>query len=85
MSQNRIGKTKVMKSGQIATIVKYNNVNDIDVLLEEGIVVCKKNYNDFVNGNIEVKAGDKTYVPTENTAKVKQLDGACLGFINMRA
>ena len=59
---NRLGQTKVMKSGQKATIVQYNNSTDIDVMLEEGVVVCGKSYKEFKEGTIKVKPQDKVYM-----------------------
>lgn len=84
MLENRVGKTETMKSGQKATIVKYNDANNIDVLLEEGIVVCGKRYSDFANGDLRVMSGDKTYVPSEDISRARQMaDRTYLGTINM--
>ena len=49
---SRLGKTRVMKCGMEATIIRYGNARDIDVRFKDGAVVEHKIYGDFKNGYI---------------------------------
>ena len=49
---DRVGKTRVMKCGMKATIIRYGGYNDIDIRFEDGKVVVHKAYGNFKKGNI---------------------------------
>lgn len=49
---DRAGETRLMGNGMMATIVRYPNAKDIDVLFSDGTLVKHKRYNDFKNGKI---------------------------------
>ena len=52
---NRLGTKKKMNCGLYATIIRYDNVNDIDVQFEDNVIVTNRNWNDFKNGSIDRK------------------------------
>ena len=48
----RIGEKRMMKCGLEATIIRYGSSMDIDVKFEDGQVVYKRTYNNFIKGVI---------------------------------
>ncbi|MBO5632873.1 MAG: hypothetical protein J5965_27775 [Aeriscardovia sp.] len=52
-SSNRIGETRLMNCGHTATIIEYITSHDITVKFDDGIIVTKKYYRDFVWGQIK--------------------------------
>lgn len=52
LGEDKIGQTKKMSNGQMATIIKYTSCSDIDVQFEDGTIVTHKIYNAFVSGHI---------------------------------
>ena len=48
----RIGESRIMHNGMIATIVKYRKSTDIDVQFEDGTIVQHKKYSRFKDGSI---------------------------------
>lgn len=55
---NRVGETKIMNCGLRATIINYNNANDIDVEFENGFISKNKTYRRFTEGKIGIKERD---------------------------
>ena len=49
---NRLGENKMMNCGMEATIIRYENADNIDVCFEDGAVVKHKTYNAFKKGYI---------------------------------
>lgn len=49
----RIGKTKTMHCGLIATIIRYRRANDIDIQFEDGIIRAHCTYKEFCEGYIK--------------------------------
>ena len=47
-----LNKSIIMKNGQAATCINYNNAKDIDVKFEDGTIVYHKTKNCFINGSI---------------------------------
>ena len=47
-----LNKSIIMKNGQAATCINYNNAKDIDVKFEDGTIVYNKTKNCFINGSI---------------------------------
>lgn len=52
-SLERLGQKNKMRCGLIATIIKYNSANDIDIQFEDGVVVKNKSYDCFNKGKIQ--------------------------------
>ena len=50
---SRIGETSIANNGMKMTIVKYNNISDIDIQFEDGIMVKHKRYQQFKLGHIK--------------------------------
>lgn len=50
--KNRIGESRMMNCGQIATIIKYENSHNIAVCFEDGTVVDGRTYRHFSEGAI---------------------------------
>lgn len=50
---NRIGETRIMKCGLKATIIKYNDSNNIDIKFEDNVIVYNKTYGSFKKGMIK--------------------------------
>jgi hypothetical protein len=50
--KQKIGTTKMMKCGLLATLVDYRDYDDIDVQFEDGKVVYHKRYCNFLRGSI---------------------------------
>lgn len=48
----RIGKSALMGHGSLCTIVDYRNAHDLDVMFEDGSVLCGRTYQEFKNGTI---------------------------------
>lgn len=48
----RIGSTMMANCGQKMTIIRYANRRDIDVMFEDGTIVCNREYNKFICGGI---------------------------------
>lgn len=46
-ASKRIGESKRMNNGLVATIVVYKSKEDIDVQFEDGSITCNKRYSDF--------------------------------------
>ena len=53
MKIDRIGETNTANNGLKMTIINYKNSKNVDIQFEDGIIVCHKNYNNFLNGAIE--------------------------------
>ena len=49
---DRLGKTKMMSCGMKATIIRYENADDINICFEDGKVVEHKTYRAFKKGYI---------------------------------
>ena len=49
----RLNETRLMRNGQLATIISYNSTTDIDVKFEDGTIVKKRGYKAFLNGYIK--------------------------------
>ena len=47
-----LNESKMMNCGYIATIIKYNSYNNIDVQFEDGTIVNKRKYDEFKAGKI---------------------------------
>ena len=58
----RLGETRMMKCGMKATIIRYENADDINICFEDGKVVEHKTYRAFKKGYI---AHQNTNVPIE--------------------
>ena len=58
----RLGETRMMKCGMKATIIRYENADDINICFEDGKVVEHKTYRAFKKGYI---AHQNTNVPVE--------------------
>ena len=50
---DRTGEERVMKNGQKATIIYYNNSKDMDIQFEDGKIVENVIYQHFVNGSVK--------------------------------
>ena len=61
-AENRLGETKMMNCGMEATIIRYENADDINICFEDGKVVEHKTYRAFKKGYI---AHQNTNVPVE--------------------
>ena len=48
----RLGETRQMNNGMMATIIAYRSYTDIDVQFKNGTIVCNKSYNNFKNGRV---------------------------------
>lgn len=48
----RIGEQKIAHNGQLMTIIAYKTTENIDVRFEDGTIVTKKKYDDFLRGRI---------------------------------
>ena len=59
---DRVGKTRMMNCGMKATIIRYENADDINICFEDGKVVEHKTYRAFKKGYI---AHQNTNVPVE--------------------
>lgn len=59
--QNRTGETKMMNCGQKCTIVEYYNSHNMTVQFENGTILHKKYYSDFVHGRIKNPITTKTF------------------------
>ena len=50
--KQRVGESNMMNIGLMATIVRYADAHDFDVMFENGIIVHAKNYHNFSNGKL---------------------------------
>lgn len=50
---DRTGETRVNNQGLKMTIVRYQNIRDIDVQFEDGTILASRNYNKFKIGRIQ--------------------------------
>ena len=50
--KSRVGETRMMNCGKMATIIRYGDSTDIDVQFEDGAVATNKTYNSFRIGSI---------------------------------
>ena len=50
---DRLGETRMMNCGMVATIIRYGNATDIDVRFKDGIIVKNRTYDAFKKGNID--------------------------------
>ena len=72
MNEDHIGEKTKMKNGQIATIVVYRSVGDIDVQFEDGTVVKHRRMQNFYSGEIK----NPNYDPSSILGmKLKMLNG----------
>ena len=53
IKRKRVGETNIATNGQVITIIKYRNTNDIDVQFEDGTIVKHKSYDNFKKGRIK--------------------------------
>lgn len=53
IKRERVGETNIATNGQVITIIKYRNTNDIDVQFEDGTIVKHKSYYNFKKGRIK--------------------------------
>lgn len=53
MKRKRVGETNIATNGQIMTIIKYRNTNDIDIQFEDETIVKHKSYYNFKKGRIK--------------------------------
>ena len=51
-AEGRLGETRMMSCGMKATIIRYENADDINICFEDGKVVEHKTYNAFEKGRI---------------------------------
>lgn len=51
--KNRIGEQRVASNGQMMTIIKYKNCDDIDIQFDDNTVVKHKTYQQFIIGGIK--------------------------------
>ena len=51
----RLGETRMMKCGMKATIIRYENADDINICFEDGKVVEHKTYRAFKKGILHIK------------------------------
>ena len=49
---NRLGETRRMNNGMMATIIAYQNNTDVDIQFEDGTIVYHKTYGSFKKGEI---------------------------------
>ena len=61
-AEGRLGETRMMSCGMKATIIRYENADDINICFEDGKVVEHKTYRAFKKGYI---AHQNTNVPVE--------------------
>ena len=61
-AEDRLGETRMMNCGMKATIIRYENADDINICFEDGKVVEHKTYRAFKKGYI---AHQNTNVPVE--------------------
>ena len=61
-AEGRLGETRMMSCGMEATIIRYENADDINICFEDGKVVEHKTYRAFKKGYI---AHQNTNVPVE--------------------
>ena len=52
---DRLGETKMMNCGMKATIIRYENADDINICFEDGKVVEHKTYRAFKKGILHIK------------------------------
>lgn len=50
--KNRIGETRIMNNGMIATVIAYRNCKDIDIKFEDGNIIEHRYYRHFLSGCI---------------------------------
>lgn len=65
-AKKRIGMTKTMPSGLKATITNYRNSNNLTVRFENGVIIKKATYKQFIAGTIRCPM---LYEPIENYIK----------------
>lgn len=70
-TKNRLGKTKTMNNGQIATIIRYNYCDDIDIQFEDGTIKTTT-YGKFNQGR--VKNPNINNSPTKNRIEEEMLN-----------
>lgn len=51
-TEQRLGESKLMNCGMIATIVEYRSSDDIDICFKDGTLLCNKTYDAFRKGEI---------------------------------
>lgn len=59
IDQRKLGETKMMKCGELATIIKYNLYNDIEIQFESTNEIIRTTYRNFEKGTIK-----SHFVPT---------------------
>lgn len=52
IAKERLGESKEMKNGMIATIINYHNAFDIDIKFSDGTIRRKQTYSNFFRGDI---------------------------------
>ena len=67
---DRLGETRMMSCGMKATIIRYENADDINICFEDGKVVEHKTYRAFKKGYI---AHQNTNVPVETRLSETQM------------
>lgn len=67
LKNDKTGEVNIAKNGLKMTIIKYRNVNDIDIQFEDGVIVEHKYYAAFKNGNIK---HPKFYARTKNCKSI---------------
>lgn len=76
---NRLHEKRLANNGQCMTIVRYNGVNDIDVLFEDNTLVEHCAYKQFVNGEIKnpnIPVG--TYTANKRETKNHRIGETCV-------
>lgn len=73
--KNHISEMRRMKSGIRATIIDFNDENDIAVMLQTGLILKKQTYDDFLAGDIKLVG---TYNPNLRYDRIgeKRLSGS---------
>lgn len=52
LESGRLGETYIQNCGMDATIIRYQNANNIDIVFQDGTIVENREYRNFINGAI---------------------------------
>ena len=74
-SFTRVGETRKMKNGMMATIVKYAHANSIDIQFEDGAITVNKQYGSFKKGSIAHPYYSNEYL--KHIGKTKTMKNGC--------
>ena len=59
--ENRIGQSRMMNCGRMATIIAYKSSADIDVQLDTGKIIKSRAYYEFLKGSISGEGSGRVY------------------------